>query len=300
MGFIENSLMNNEKIIYKVKITKWIWVIWLIITLFFSIGLIPSEQSTTGDTTIDSMTMMWGIIFFLIPFYFFLKNFIYCLTTELAITNKKIIGKIGFIERNIIEIPLEKVESLAIDQSIIGRLLNYGTIIIRGTGTGEVKINFVTNPLKFRKQFLELTNNKKDKDVLKLRFSNFLYDRNEYQILFDRLEIAGINYKFKNAKKIFTDEGAYIIFKREPNNEYDKNAIAVYGVNNEIKEHIGYVDRKTAKFIVENDLYNFIAPCLKFIMIGYKKVLVTDYQILIKKDKMKELRAENILEKVKS
>jgi hypothetical protein len=127
-------------------------------------------------------------------------------------------------------------------------------------------------------------------NVLKLSFYNFPYNRKEYQILFDRLEIAGINYRFNNAKKIFTNEDVYIVFEKEPNNKYDKNAIAIYGVNENKKEHIGYVDKETARFIAENNLYDFVAPNLKFIMIGYKKVLISDYQILIKKEKMKELR----------
>jgi uncharacterized membrane protein YdbT with pleckstrin-like domain len=159
MGFIENNLMNNEKVIYKANITKWVWGIYLFVTLFLSIGMIPTfETPMTGDATADAMTTMWEIIFFLIPFYFFLKNIIYYYTTEIGITNKKIIGKIGFIKRNIVEIPLEKVESLTIDQSIIGRLLNYGTVIARGTGIGEVKIKYVYSPLEFRKRFLQLTN----------------------------------------------------------------------------------------------------------------------------------------------
>jgi hypothetical protein len=142
------------------------------------------------------------------------------------------------------------------------------------------------------------SNNRDEDNILKLRFANFPYNRKEYQILFDRLPIAGIYYRFKNAKKIFINENVYIIFKRESNNKYDSNAIAIYGANEKRKEHIGYVDSGTAKFIIENNLYDFVAPNLTFIMIGYKKVLVTDYQILIKKEKMKELR--NNIDKIKT
>ncbi|XLV70956.1 PH domain-containing protein (plasmid) [Ralstonia syzygii subsp. celebesensis] len=55
-------------------------------------------------------------------------------TTELAVTNRKVIAKVGFIRRDTIEMLLGKVESVQVKQSIFGRIFNYGTIIISGAG----------------------------------------------------------------------------------------------------------------------------------------------------------------------
>jgi uncharacterized membrane protein YdbT with pleckstrin-like domain len=78
-------------------------------------------------------------------------------TTEIAITNKRIIAKFGFISRSTIEINLPKVESVQVDQGVMGRMLDYGTIIIAGAGTPSLSIPGAADPLEFRKHFMEAT-----------------------------------------------------------------------------------------------------------------------------------------------
>jgi uncharacterized membrane protein YdbT with pleckstrin-like domain len=55
-------------------------------------------------------------------------------TSEFAVTNRRVIIKVGLIRRRTVELRLEKVESIGVDQSILGRILGYGTIIVHGTG----------------------------------------------------------------------------------------------------------------------------------------------------------------------
>lgn len=77
-------------------------------------------------------------------------------TDEFAITNKRVIIKTGLISRKTIELNLTKIESVNVDQSILGRILGYGSLQIVGTGgTKEVFPN-INNPLTFRKKFQEL------------------------------------------------------------------------------------------------------------------------------------------------
>src|SRR6185295_377503 len=73
-------------------------------------------------------------------------------TTEIAITNRRIILKRGFIRRHTIEMNMDKVESVDVDQSLLGRLLNYGDITVRGTGEGFERLLMIDAPLKFRSQ----------------------------------------------------------------------------------------------------------------------------------------------------
>lgn len=131
-NYIDSNLTTNEKIIKSAKVSWWSqWVMLLL-----------------GILTISFMI---GIIFFIIAI-------IRVMTTELALTNKRVIAKTGFIRRDTIELRLEKVEGLIINQGIMGRIFNYGTVIVSGTGGIKTPIPFITKPIEFRRvvnEFLE-------------------------------------------------------------------------------------------------------------------------------------------------
>ncbi len=77
-------------------------------------------------------------------------------TSEFAITNKRVIIKIGWISRKTVELNLSKIESVNVDQSFWGRIFGYGDIRIIGTGgTREVFLK-LAKPLEFRRKFQEL------------------------------------------------------------------------------------------------------------------------------------------------
>ena len=78
-------------------------------------------------------------------------------TTEIAITNKRVIAKFGFIRRRTVEINLQKIESIQVDQNVVGRLLSYGTINVAGAGTPSLTVPGIADPLQFRKRFMEAT-----------------------------------------------------------------------------------------------------------------------------------------------
>lgn len=79
-------------------------------------------------------------------------------TTELVITNRRIIAKFGLISRYTIEINLSKIESISVSQSILGRFLNYGDLQIVGTGGTREPISFINEPLAFRRKVDEILN----------------------------------------------------------------------------------------------------------------------------------------------
>jgi uncharacterized membrane protein YdbT with pleckstrin-like domain len=76
---------------------------------------------------------------------------------EFAITNKRIIVKTGLISRKTLEMNLNKIESVNVDQSILGRMLGYGTITIIGTGGTREEFPSISNPIEFRNKFQELS-----------------------------------------------------------------------------------------------------------------------------------------------
>jgi uncharacterized membrane protein YdbT with pleckstrin-like domain len=69
---------------------------------------------------------------------------------EIAVTDYRVIYKSGFISRRTAEMNMNKIESVVVDQSILGRLLDYGSIHIRGTGSGLEKLNKVSDPITLR------------------------------------------------------------------------------------------------------------------------------------------------------
>jgi len=76
-------------------------------------------------------------------------------SAEFAVTNKRVILKTGFIQKKTAEMFLNKIESVGVDQSMIGRLFGYGTITIRGTGGTLEPFDRISSPLEFRRQIQE-------------------------------------------------------------------------------------------------------------------------------------------------
>jgi uncharacterized membrane protein YdbT with pleckstrin-like domain len=89
--------------------------------------------------------------------FFILAAWIRVHSTELAITNRRVIAKFGFIKRDTVEINLEKVEALRVEQGFWGRILNFGTILMTGTGGSIEPIPNIADPLVFRRKFMEAT-----------------------------------------------------------------------------------------------------------------------------------------------
>ena len=71
-------------------------------------------------------------------------------TTELVLTDRRVIYKTGLFKRHTMEMNRSKVETVGVDQSVLGRLLNYGTVIVRGTGGSLEPIRKIDDPLTFR------------------------------------------------------------------------------------------------------------------------------------------------------
>jgi len=73
-------------------------------------------------------------------------------TTEIAVTDRRVIFKRGLIRRHTIEMNMDKVETVDVDQSLAGRLLGYGDIVVRGTGSSIEPFRKIAAPLDFRNQ----------------------------------------------------------------------------------------------------------------------------------------------------
>ena len=92
----------------------------------------------------------WAFVLALVPasigFALVARAWFHRWTTEVAITNRRIILKRGFVRRHTIEMNMDKVESVDVDQSLLGRLFNYGDITVRGTGEGFERLRMIDAP----------------------------------------------------------------------------------------------------------------------------------------------------------
>ena len=132
MSYIDDSLVEGEQILHRARISWW-----------SQFGL-----------------LLLGVLLLVvvIGLGFLVWAWIKVRSTEVAITNRRVIVKLGFVKRHTVEINLEKVEALKVDQGFWGRMLNYGTIYISGAGTSVAPIADIADPLVFRRKFMEATN----------------------------------------------------------------------------------------------------------------------------------------------
>ena len=77
------------------------------------------------------------------------------MTSEFAVTNKRVLIKTGLIRRHSLETLLGKVESIGVSQSILGRILGFGTIVVSGTGGSKEPFHRIANPMMFRRRVQE-------------------------------------------------------------------------------------------------------------------------------------------------
>lgn len=124
-------------------------------------ALIKDEKVTyTGNISLWSLAPLIVIGFLLLALYglgliFWMVAFIRYKTTELVVTNKRVIAKFGFISRQTIEINISKIESIQVNQGILGRIFNYGSLVISGAGNPQAPIPGISNPMNFRRVFME-------------------------------------------------------------------------------------------------------------------------------------------------
>ena len=102
-------------------------------------------------TTLATFTVSLSLLLVLSGL-FALSRWITARTSEFAVTNKRVIIKVGLIRRHTLELLLGKVESIGVDQSILGRIVGYGSIVVIGTGGTKEPFKNIAEPLEFRKQ----------------------------------------------------------------------------------------------------------------------------------------------------
>lgn len=139
MGYVEKTLLPGEEIAYKGGI-HWMRFRWACIWLGLSIAASVQEW---GIWVVGGMFALAAIAASV--------AWLDGVTSELVVTDKRVILKRGLVRRRSLELVLSKVEALAVDQSILGRILGYGTLMVGAAGQQQ-RMRWVAKPLEFRRQ----------------------------------------------------------------------------------------------------------------------------------------------------
>lgn len=144
-GYVENSLLQGEGIYGTGNVH------WAILVMPFIVAAVGTALVTKFITFMEMPEhSRWWLLTILFPSLFLVEAMVYYATTEAAVTSARVISKTGWIGRKTDEISLAKVESILMDQSIVGRIFNFGTITVIGTGGNKVILRGLAKPMEFR------------------------------------------------------------------------------------------------------------------------------------------------------
>ena len=129
-SYVEGALIKDERVVHMGRIS--LWSLWHLIAA--GVLLLPAVGL--------------GLIFLGIAWVRYKS-------VELAVTTRRVIVKHGFISRQTVEMNLNKVESIQVEQGVLGRIFNFGTLIVAGTGSSHAPLVGIADPMAFRKAFIE-------------------------------------------------------------------------------------------------------------------------------------------------
>ncbi|HEY3912116.1 MAG TPA: PH domain-containing protein [Stellaceae bacterium] len=149
MRYVSRVLQPGETVVYE---TTLHWLIYLraILALIVCLILVGFAIAVAGAHNVSLALWIAAAIFFLLALSAGLRAFVCRATTELAVTDHRVIYKTGLLSRHTLEMNRTKVESVDVNQTILGRVLGYGTIIVRGTGGSLEPMRRIADPLTFR------------------------------------------------------------------------------------------------------------------------------------------------------
>jgi uncharacterized membrane protein YdbT with pleckstrin-like domain len=143
MRYIEEILQPDEKLVYS---TTLHWMIYLPGIALWVLAIAIYIYGAQYAPALPLLALAVGLVAAISTFHAWFRRW----TTEIDVTDRRIVYKRGFIRRHTVEMNMDKVESVDVDQSILGRILGYGDIVVRGTGVGIEPLRNIEGPLEFR------------------------------------------------------------------------------------------------------------------------------------------------------
>ncbi len=144
MSYITKNLLANETLVYHTRLH------WIIFFMPIVLSILAGVFFHIGD-----LLILLGFLCLLIAAGLWISALVTYITSEFGVTNKRVIIKRGFIQRQTWETFLQKIASIEVEQSILGRLLGFGTMIVQNTGGGKDRFRQINNPLLLRRKVQE-------------------------------------------------------------------------------------------------------------------------------------------------
>jgi len=145
MSYVQRVLQSGEQVRYISSIH------WIVYWLGVAVALLAVVAYWFSETRF--LTGMWRYTAYalaLVAVVLLIKQWFHWWVTEIAVTNRLVIYKKGLVRRQTNEMNMDKVESVKIDQSILGRMLDYGDVTILGTGEGFETLRTIASPIELR------------------------------------------------------------------------------------------------------------------------------------------------------
>ena len=146
--YIDEILQPGEKVLYSTN-AHWIYFLpaiigWIVAGVFLALsGMVPAGPSVLICLSLAAISAIAAL-------YKTVTAWFHRWTTETDVTNFRVVHKTGFIQRQTFEMSVDKVESVDVNQSILGRILNYGDVTVFGVGEGGKTLDTIASPLAFR------------------------------------------------------------------------------------------------------------------------------------------------------
>ena len=146
--YIDDILQPGEKVLYSTN-THWIFFLpaiagWIVAAALLVLsGMVPPGSPVLVCLSLAAIVGIFAL-------YKTATAWFHRWITEVDVTNLRVVHKTGFIQRKTFEMSLDKVESVDVNQSILGRIFNYGNVEIFGVGEGGKTIDTIASPLEFR------------------------------------------------------------------------------------------------------------------------------------------------------
>ena len=146
--YIDDILQPGENVLYSTN-AHWMFYLPAIAAWILAGVLLVLSRATTTQSVV-LLCLSASAVVALSALHWTAKAWFHRWTTETDVTNLRVVHKTGFIKRRTFEMSLDKVESVDVNQSILGRLMNYGDVTVRGVGEGAETIKTIASPLDFR------------------------------------------------------------------------------------------------------------------------------------------------------
>jgi uncharacterized membrane protein YdbT with pleckstrin-like domain len=149
MSYVQRVLQPGETVRH---VSRLHWIVSLPGFLLVLLGVLLFAFRDKGGADLVPVTTALAAVLVGVGLLALLVSWFRRSTTEVAVTDRRIIYKRGFIRRHTIEIHMDKVESVDVDQSVAGRIFGYGTIVVHGTGSSIEPLRQIESPIALRNQ----------------------------------------------------------------------------------------------------------------------------------------------------